>query len=159
MTKEEEVSWCCYFMNIANLVSTKSKDKSTKAGAIIIGEGNIILSTGYNGFIRDMDDTLDELHERPEKYFWTEHAERNAIYNAARRGVSLLNTMMYTTAYPCVECARGIIQAGIVEVMVPKIEDDPRIKSGTWADWKAQTDKALELFRATGVNINRHAPE
>ena len=146
-------------MNIANLVSTKSKDKSTKAGAIIIGEGNIILSTGYNGFIRDMDDTLDELHERPEKYFWTEHAERNAIYNAARRGVPLLNTMMYTTAYPCVECARGIIQAGIVEVMLPRIEEDSFIKSGRWKDWKESRNKAFELFIAAGMEVNCHAPK
>ncbi|KKK73429.1 hypothetical protein LCGC14_2893930 [marine sediment metagenome] len=156
MTKEEEVSWCCYFMNIANLVSTKSKDKSTKAGAIIIGEGNIILSTGYNGFIRDMDDTLDELHERPEKYFWTEHAERNAIYNAARRGIKLLGSTAYTNVHPCIECARALVQAGIIEVNIPTKHADLFYRHGRWVDWEESFTNARRIFKAGHVRVMEH---
>ena len=78
-----------------------------------------IVSTGYNSFPRGIDDNVAERQERPEKYFWFEHAERNAIYNAARIGVSTKGcTMFLTCDIPCADCARGIINAGIIKVYV-----------------------------------------
>ena len=81
--------WKDYFVSIAEQVKEKSKDIKTKIGAVIVGKDNEILSTGYNSFPRGLDDNVVQRQERPEKYFWFEHAERNAIYNAARIGVSL----------------------------------------------------------------------
>lgn len=113
------MDWQEYFLKLANLVASKSKDRSTKVGAVIVGPDNEIVSTGYNGFPRGVDDNVDSRHDRPEKYEWTEHAERNAIYNAARIGVSLKDTIIIQTMYPCIDCARGIIQSGIKEVVAP----------------------------------------
>jgi len=110
--------WDEYFMKMAELVKTKSKDRSTQVGAVIvIVRDHRIVSTGYNGFPVDINDDVDIRHERPVKYLWTEHAERNAIYAAARYGISLINTIMYITGggTSCSNCARAIIQSGITE--------------------------------------------
>ena len=74
--------WVEYFYNIANEVKNKSKDKRTQIGAVIVGKNKEIVSTGYNSFPRGINDWDEERQERPEKYYWFEHAERNAIYNA-----------------------------------------------------------------------------
>ena len=111
------MNWVDYFKNIANQVKLKSKDKKTQIGVVIVGKDNEIVSTGYNSFPRGIKDDVDERQERPEKYFWFEHAERNAIYNAARIGVSTKETTMYLSNwFPCADCARGIINAGITTI-------------------------------------------
>lgn len=102
---------------MAEYVSTKSKDKSTKVGAVIVGPNNEVLSVGWNGFPRGVNDDVEERHERPAKYEWTEHGERNAIYNAARHGIRLDGTTLYTTHDPCADCARAIVQSGIRHVV------------------------------------------
>ena len=68
------------FYEMANLVAKKSKDQSTQIGAVIVGPDNEIRSTGYNSFPCGINDDLQERQERPEKYYWIEHAERNALY-------------------------------------------------------------------------------
>lgn len=110
-------SWSEYFLDIVDVVASRSKDRSTKVGCVIVGPDKEIRATGYNGFPRGIDDDLDSRHERPEKYFWVEHAERNAIYNAVRVGVPLAGCRLYLRWFPCAECARAIIQSGIVEVV------------------------------------------
>jgi dCMP deaminase len=92
------MNWTEYFLKIAEQIKLKSKDESTQIGAVIVGKDNEILSTGYNSFPRGLDDSKKERQERPEKYFWIEHAERNAVYNAARIGVSLKNSTIYLTS-------------------------------------------------------------
>ena len=82
--ENKKLDWVDYFLSIAEQVKLKSKDRNTQIGAVIVGEDNEILSTGYNSFPRGLNDDLDDRQNRPEKYFWFEHAERNAIYNAAR---------------------------------------------------------------------------
>ena len=109
--------WVEYFRTLAHTVKLKSKDESTQIGAIIVGKDKEIVSTGYNSFPRGLKDNLRERQQRPEKYFWFEHAERNAIYNAARIGVSTKGTTMYLSCgIPCSDCARGIINAGITRI-------------------------------------------
>jgi dCMP deaminase len=116
------MEWDRYFIGLAELVSQKSKDTSTKVGAVIVGPENNIVSTGYNDFPRGVKDTLLERRERPIKYRFTEHAERNAIYNAARHGIRLEGCRMYLNWEPyalCSDCTRAIIQSGIVAVIGP----------------------------------------
>jgi dCMP deaminase len=116
------MNWTEYFLNIAEQVKLKSKDESTQIGAVIVGIDNEVLSTGYNSFPRGMDDSKQERQERPEKYFWFEHAERNAIYNAARVGTALKNSTIYlTSGVPCMDCARGIVNSGIKVVWCKRI--------------------------------------
>jgi len=79
-------TWDQYFFNLCNAISTKSNDQSTKVGAVIVGPHHEIRSTGWNDFPRGVIDNIQERRKRPTKYDFTEHAERNAIYNAARVG-------------------------------------------------------------------------
>lgn len=76
------MNWKEYFRNIAHQIKLKSKDEKTQIGAVIVGIDNEIVSTGYNSYPRGINDSIAERQERPEKYYWFEHAERNAIYNA-----------------------------------------------------------------------------
>lgn len=115
-------SWDEYFINICEAVKLKSKDPSSKIGALIVGPENNIISTGYNGFPRGIDEIDKSRWERPVKYSYVEHAERNCIYNAARYGISLKGCTLYVVGFgpptaPCIECAKAIIQSGIVRVV------------------------------------------
>lgn len=113
------MNWDELFIKQAMLIAEKSKDPSTKVGCVIVGEGNVILSLGFNGFPRKVHEQVDGRWVRPEKYIWTEHAERNAIYNAARHGIKLEGSRAYLNwePNPCSDCTRALIQAGIKEVI------------------------------------------
>lgn len=120
--ENKKLDWVDYFLSIAEQVKLKSKDRNTQIGAVIVGEDNEILSTGYNSFPRGLNDDLDDRQDRPEKYFWFEHAERNAIYNAARVGTPLKNSIIYiTSGIPCMDCARGIVNSGIKKVYCKEV--------------------------------------
>jgi dCMP deaminase len=143
------MNWTEYFLGIAEQVKLKSKDESTQIGAVIVGIDNEILSTGYNSFPRGMDDSKIERQERPEKYFWFEHAERNAIYNAARIGVSLKNSTIYlTSGLPCMDCARGIVNSGIKIVWCKK-ECTTKNKE----KWEESQMKSLQLLNECGIQV------
>jgi dCMP deaminase len=126
MKPHGNVDWDSRFMAIAEQVSAWSKDRSRRVGCVIVGPENELRSTGYNGFPRGVDDDAQYRHDRPMKYKWTEHAERNAIYNAARIGTPLAGCRLYVTWLPCMDCARAVVQAGMSElVCVEKDLDDP----------------------------------
>lgn len=109
--------WNTYFMRVIGPISDRSKDPNTQVGCIIAGPEHNIRATGYNSFPRGIRDDVPERFERPEKYFWMEHGDRNAIYSAARHGVALEGCTMYLPSLPCMDCGRGIVQVGIVEVV------------------------------------------
>lgn len=114
------LNWHRHFLKMARLVAERSKDRSTQCGCVIV-KNNRVLATGYNGFPRGTEDyDNDKKHERPEKYLWFEHSERNAIYNAAAHGVALDGSTAYVTGPPCVDCTRAMIQSGIDLVVIPK---------------------------------------
>jgi dCMP deaminase len=143
------MNWTDYFLNIAEAIKLKSKDKSTQIGAVIVGKDNEILSTGYNSFPRGLDDSIEERQERPEKYFWFEHAERNAIFNAARIGVSLKNSTIYiTSGIPCMDCARGIVNSGIKTVWC-KYTCTTKNKE----KWEESQKRSLQLFDECGIQV------
>lgn len=148
--------WNIRFMNLAKMIATWSKDTSTKVGCVIIGPDKEIRSTGYNGFPRGVDDTVAERKERPAKYKFTEHAERNAIYNASLFGASVKDCVMYVTLPPCVDCARGIIQSGIREVIYLDMPNDKSQKIPGWRDDLAISfamfDEAKVLYKSIGIN-------
>lgn len=116
------ISWDEYFINMTEVIRSKSKDPSSKIGAVIVGQDHEVLSTGFNGFPRSIDETIAERWERPIKYDYVEHAERNAIYNAARNGIRTKGATLYLTGFgppctPCINCTKAVIQAGIVRVV------------------------------------------
>ena len=119
MKRQDYISWDEYFMGVALLAAQRSKDPSTQVGACIVDSEKRILSTGYNGFPHgcsddefpwNRDESLGET-----KYQFVVHAELNAILNAS--GKSLAGSTLYVGLFPCNECAKAIIQAGIKEVI------------------------------------------
>src|SRR6266581_3511885 len=98
--------WDTRFMVLARHIALWSKDPSRRVGCVIVGPNNEVRATGFNGFPRGVDDTKVERYDRPIKYLWTEHAERNAIYNAVRSGTPLDGCRMYLPWFPCMDCAR-----------------------------------------------------
>lgn len=111
------MTWHEYFLSIVKVVKEKSKDRSTKIGSVLVKD-NQIISTGYNSFPKGFDDNLDSNHERPLKYQITEHSERNAIYQCAKRGISTFESVLYTTTFPCSDCMRAIASSGINKVII-----------------------------------------
>jgi dCMP deaminase len=143
------MDWIEYFTSLAEQVKLKSKDQSTQIGAVIVGTDNEVLSTGYNSFPRGLDDSKPERQERPEKYFWFEHAERNAIYNAARVGTSLIDSTIYlTSGLPCMDCARGIVNSGI-KIVYCKSECTTKNKE----KWVESQLKSKQLLGECGVDV------
>ena len=145
------MDWDQLFMNMVYLIAKKSKDKSTHIGAVIIGPVYEVISVGYNSFVRGCNDDVPERQERPEKYFWFEHAERNAILNAVRIGVSTIGCTMYTQAMPCMDCARSIVQSGISQVILDQTFENKLY--GSRAKWDEHHTKTSTLFKECGVNV------
>jgi dCMP deaminase len=117
--RDNYISWDEYFMGIAVTSAMRSKDPSTQVGACIANMQNKVVSIGYNGMPNGVSDT--EVSWEPgtglnSKYLYVAHAELNAILNA-KDGSALSNTKIYVTLFPCNECAKAIIQAGVKEVI------------------------------------------
>lgn len=116
---DDYISWSEFFMGVAELAAKRSKDPNTKVGACIVNSNNIILSTGYNGMpIGCNDDDMPWCRFgsfEESKYAYVCHAELNAILNCDGR--SLKGSILYVTNFPCNECAKAIIQAGIRKVI------------------------------------------
>lgn len=144
------MDWHTYFIKMAQLVSEKSKDRSTKVGVVAVGCDKEVRSTGYNGFPRGVCDNVEERHSRPKKYYYTEHAERNCIYHAARIGVSLKDCTLYMNwePIPCTDCARAVIQAGITRLIGP-----PIIFSGKGAQWTESLVVSIEMLNEASIEM------
>lgn len=133
MKRKDYITWDEYFMGIAYLSGLRSKDPNTQVGACIVSQDNKILSMGYNGFPKGCSDD-DFPWERDgevldTKYPFVTHSELNAILNY--RGGSLEGTKLYVSLFPCNECAKAIIQAGIKTIVYDsdKYADSPATKA------------------------------
>ena len=116
------MKWHKRFIAMAELVSTWSKDPSTQVGCVLVDpKTRSIISTGYNGLARGVDDSKGRIETRPDKYDWVVHAERNAVLNAARRGIATEGAVAYMNyaPTPCSVCAGALAQAGVVLVVGP----------------------------------------
>ena len=117
--RQGDLSWDEYFMGVAALSGMRSKDPNSQVGACIVSADNKILSMGYNGFPKGCSDDefpwAREGDELETKYVYVTHSELNAILNY--RGGSLEGSTLYVTLFPCNECAKAIIQAGIKTVI------------------------------------------
>ena len=140
-------TWDQFYLQMADLVASRSKDRSAKIGAVLVKNGAVI-SVGYNGFPRGVNDNVESRHERPTKYAYTEHGERNSIYNAARAGVSTLGSTMYTQGVPCQDCARAAIQAGCSKV-VAYWQANEKVFPG----WIESCKIGREMLEEAGVEV------
>lgn len=129
--RTDYISWDEYFMGVAQLAAKRSKDPNTQVGACIVDQNNIIVSTGYNGLPKHCsDDTYPwSRYGDDNKYMYVVHAELNTILNSGGRNLN--GTTIYVSLFPCNECAKAIIQAGIKEVVYlsDKYADTPNTKA------------------------------
>lgn len=114
------IDWSTYFMNLAEAVSTKSRDPSTKVGAIIVNKDKKIISTGYNGMLPGFPDT-PENWTRPRKYDLVIHAELNALLYAKQ---DLTGCAVYCTLQPCKDCTKALIASGIKDIFYKEDRKD-----------------------------------
>lgn len=142
------ISWDEYFMGVAKMSALRSKDPNTQVGACIVSNDNKILSMGYNGLPTGCSD--DEFPWTREgdpldnKYMYTAHSELNAILNY--RGGNLEGAKMFVTLFPCNECAKAIIQAGIKTIVY---------ESDKYAD-TAATRASKRMLNAAGVRYYQY---
>ena len=146
--RQDYISWDEYFMGVAMLSAMRSKDPNTQVGACIVSQDNKILSMGYNGFpVGCSDDEFPwgkEGDAFDQKYFYAAHSELNAILNY--RGGSLEGAKLYVTLFPCNECAKAIIQAGIRTVVYA---------CDKYAD-TASTRASKRMMQAAGVQFYQY---
>lgn len=148
--RQDYINWDEYFMGVAKLASLRSKDPNSQVGACIVNPENKILSMGYNGFpIGCSDDVFPWAREGDTlntKYAYVTHSELNAILNY--RGGSLEGCKIYVTLFPCNECAKAIIQAGIKTV----------IYADNKYDGTPSVEASKRLMTAADVKFQRYEP-
>lgn len=146
--EKSNISWDEYFMGIASLSALRSKDPNTKVGACIVDEDNKVVSIGYNGMPRKVDENELSWNREGEgldsKYLYVCHAEFNAILNT-RNGAALKGCKLYVTLFPCNECAKAVIQVGIKEVifMDNKYKDTISVQA------------SLKMLQLAGVKVRQ----
>ncbi len=141
-----------FFLDVYNYAS-KSKDPRTKIGAVIVHwDEKDPIAHGYNGFPRKVQDLAERWNNRPEKYFWVTHAERNSIDNCARTGRATKGTVMFTQGIPCADCTKGVIQAGIIEVVVHKQWQDYE-KKFNWEKWLDSEKRSTSMLSEAGIIV------
>ena len=119
MKRKDYISWDAYFMGLAILSAERSKDPNTQVGACIVNEDKRIVSVGYNGAPNGLNDDTDMKWDREgdmldTKYAYVCHSELNAILNSK---ANLKDCTLYVTLFPCNECAKAIVQAGIKKLI------------------------------------------
>ena len=138
-------AWDIRFMDIAKSVSEWSPDPSTKVGAIVVSDQNLILAFGWNAFPRKVTSIKEDGVEREVKYKYIIHAEANTIYNSTRNGISLLGSTLYVYGIPpCLDCGKAIVQVGVRRV-ISIVKDNIR------QSWLDSYDNTKKLFAEVGI--------
>ena len=141
------LSWDEYFMGIALFTSLRSKDPSSKVGAVIVNEKNRIVGTGYNGFVAGVDESAFNWAREGDwlntKYPYVVHAEANAILNSTT--INMENCRIYSTLFPCNECAKKIAQKEIREIIY--LSEKHRQQDFHLA--------AVKIFEVSGIKVRK----
>ena len=136
-------------MRLSKEISTWSKDPSSQIGVVIVNDERRILSTGYNGFPRGIEDTEERLYNKEEKYPRIVHAELNALLGALYNGVSVKGAILYVYGLPvCADCTKSVIQAGIKRVAVNMSALDNEKWTKQW------NEISKPMFQEAGVSLS-----
>lgn len=138
-------------MTMAYLVSMKSKDPSTRVGAVIVGPDKEIRATGYNGLPRGVADRNYRYEDREYKLLAVNHAEENAILHCALNGVPAKDCTLYCPWLPCSRCTKSVIQSGIREVVYDV--NFPGNHMHEESDWKRSMDISREMMNEVGITM------
>ena len=153
--REDYLSWDEYFIAIAALTALRSKDPSTQVGACIVSTDNRVLSVGYNGAPNGFsDDNFPWNREGKDhydtKYPYICHSELNAILNFRGNMRELQGARIYVHFFPCVECTKAIIQAGIKEVIYLHDFDH--------SSYGVEQNASIRMFEVCGVKYRKFKP-
>jgi|SRR5574344_2972673 dCMP deaminase len=144
----DQITWDEYFMGIALITAKRSKDPSSQVGAVIVDTDHKVVSIGYNGMPRHIDDkdlSWNKNEGLDNKYLYVCHAEFNAILNV-RNGSSVKDCTVYVTLFPCNECAKAMIQTGIKRVVY---------LSDKYAD-RIETQASKKLLTLAGITFEEY---
>jgi len=137
--------WDKRFIELAQFISCWSHDPSTKTGAVIVDSDNRLISVGYNGFPKGVDDSKERYENRELKYKMIVHCERNALLFAGR---SCKDCTLYTWPFmSCSVCAAMVIQSGISRCVAPSMPDHLKER------WGEDMELATTMFKEAGVNL------
>ena len=148
MKRDDYISWDEYFMGIAVLSSLRSKDPNTKVGSCIVDQNHKVVSIGYNGMPRGIDEdkvSWNKGEGLDSKYLYVCHAEFNAILNS-RDGTALNGCTLYVTLFPCNECTKAIIQTGIKEV----------VYYSNKYEHTTETQASLKMLQLAGIKVRHY---
>jgi dCMP deaminase len=146
--------WDVRFLDLARFIAQWSKDPSTKCGAVVV-DGRRVVSVGFNGFARGVDDSPEHYANREFKLEQVIHCEENAILQAVE---PLHGYSIYLTGMSCGRCAARVIQAGIVNVMVPVWEEDAFFYRGEDSRWGESFKRSTQQFQDSGVQVRIMPP-
>lgn len=161
--RTDYLSWDDYFMAVAFLSSQRSKDPNKQVGACIVDQQNVICGIGYNGFPRGCPDSKLPWSKQSRsgskldtKYPYVCHAEMNAILNKNNSNVA--GSRVYVTMFPCNECAKLMIQAGIAEIVFHEDKVQPKAETPGASNFKLadQYSASKKLLALAGVKIRQH---
>ncbi|CAC9934034.1 tRNA-specific adenosine deaminase [Aedoeadaptatus coxii] len=135
-------SWDSYFMEITEIVASRSTCDRALVGCVLVNRDHRIVSTGYNGSVAGNPHCDDVGHTMRDGHcIATIHAEMNAILYCAKEGISTKGTICYVTHFPCLNCTKALIQAGISEIVY---KNDYRVD-----------DYAVSLFEKNNIPIRK----
>jgi dCMP deaminase len=137
-----KMNWDKRFLELADHIALWSKDPRTKVGAVVVDSKKRVVSLGYNGFPRGVSDYDKRYSDRPTKHLFVAHAERNALDNAP---LMVDGCTLYVPLLPCNECAKSIIQKGIVRVVTYKPN-----REGQVFNW----DITRTMFEESGITLD-----
>ncbi len=140
--RKEVISWDELWMNMAELVSQRSKDPNTQVGAVVVSPDNKRIAVGYNGFPADMEET-EERWKSPVKYDYVVHAEMNALSHA---NTDVTGWTLYITYPPCNRCAPIVINSGIKRILYSSLPNNQSV-----FDFK----HTFSLYREMDVEVER----
>jgi len=156
MGNSSEDKWHLHFLEVARIVSLKSKDVNTKVGCVLVGPQKDIRATGFNGPPRGVEDKPERL-ERPLKYVYMLHAEQNAVIHAGRERSLGCTAYTYCSppenggVWPCVDCTKTLINAGIARLVYLKIDDSKIVNiKNTWRD---NLEHSQIMLKEAGIEI------
>lgn len=138
MSKQSE--WDTYFMKIAEVVATKSKDPSSKMGCVIVDANKRVVSLGYNGMLQNADESKMTLTERPMKYYFSIHSEMNALIFAKR---DLTGCTVYNRVATCENCLKYCLQAGITRFVYEELRVHSHSTDKKHSMTNVETDEAI----------------
>lgn len=159
---KDATRWHLRFLEMAELVSKWSKHPDFQVGAVAVGNFGQVLSTGYNGWPRDI--TGEDRARQAERDVGstppslTIHAETNVIYNASLTGVSLMGSTLYVfPMFPCVKCAKALVQVHVGQICYKNNISADKLPSSeeAQAKWGSSWDLAERLFREANIAITR----